>query len=230
MKKMICLLILCAMLFTGAMAEGLLNVSGSGTVYMTADRVSATMGVTMTGEDVGKTQKKVNEILNAICAALAEAGLEESSISTNSIYIYPQYDYSSNVQKLVGYNISSSINVLTSDIDNIGRYIDAAFAAGANTFDSISFSATDTAAAKKQALEIAVANAMEKAGVIAATSGRELGELKSISEGTENYYVYENNAGDARVYADKVEAAAGTSVHAAQISVSAEVQLSYELR
>lgn len=232
MKKLICVCMILALICAGALAEGVLNVSGTGTVYMTADRVSATMGVTMTGEDVAEMQREVNATLNTICAALTEAGLEENEISTNSIYIYPQYDYSENVQKLVGYSISSSINVTTDDVDSIGEYIDAAFAAGANTFDSISFSATDTAEAKKQALEIAVQSAMEKAEVIANAVGGALGELKAVSEGDAGMYsnVYEDNAGDARVYAEKAIAGSGTSVHAAQISVTANVQLTYELR
>ena len=234
MKKLICTLMVLALVCAGALAEGVLNVNGSGTVYMTADRVSATMGVTMTGEDVAQMQSEVNARLNTICAALAEAGLAESDISTNSIYIYPQYDYSENIQKLVGYSISSSINVTTDDVDSIGAYIDAAFAAGANTFDSINFSATDTADAKKQALEMAVQSAMEKAEVIAAAAGGVLGELKAVSEGEANLYsnayAFEESLGGVRMYADKVEAAAGTSVHAAQISVTANVQLTYELR
>lgn len=232
MKKLICVCMILALVCAGALAEGVLNVSGTGTVYMTADRVSATMGVTMTGEDVAEMQSEVNATLNTICAALTEAGVEENEISTNSIYIYPQYDYSENVQKLVGYSISSSINVTTGDVDSIGEYIDAAFAAGANTFDSISFSATDTAAAKKQALEIAVQSAMEKAEVIANAAGGALGELKAVSEGDAGMYsnIYENSVGDARVFEEKALAGAGTSVHAAQISVTANVQLTYELR
>ena len=231
MKKMISMALIIMLLCGAAMAEGVLNVRGSGTVYMTADLVRVTMGVSRTGDDVAEIQREVNARINAICAELTAAGLDESAISTSSIYIYPQYDYSGEIQKLVGYTINSSINVITEDIDNIGKYIDAAFAAGANTFDSISFSASDTAEAKKQALEIAVKNAMEKAEVMAGASGSALGELKSVSEGDASYYTYEDNAGDTRLYAAKTEAAAsGTSVYAAQISVTADVQLTYELR
>ena len=231
MKKLAVWTLVLALICGAALAEGVLNVRGSGTVYIAADLVRVTMGVSRTGDDVAEIQRDVNERINAICAALTAAGLDESAISTSSIYIYPQYDYSGEIQKLVGYTINSSINVCTGEIDSIGKYIDAAFAAGANTFDSISFSASDTAAAKKQALEIAVKNAMEKAEVMAAASGCALGELKSVSEGDANTYYYEDNAGDTRVYAAKTEAAAaGTSVFAAQISVTADVQLTYELR
>ena len=68
--------------------------------------------------------------------------------------------------------------------------------------------------------------------VIANAAGGALGELKAVSEGDAGMYsnVYEDNAGDARVYAEKAIAGSGTSVHAAQISVTANVQLTYELR
>lgn len=229
MKKIFSLILILVLLCACALAEGTLNVTGNGTVYIPADTVNVTLGVNMTGSDIAKMQREVNERINAICQQLAEAGLAENAISTNSIYIYPQYDYSSDIQRLVGHNITSSINISTNDVDNIGKYIDIAIEAGANTFDSINFSASDTTAAKLQALEIAVKNAMGKAEVMAAACGGALGELKTVSEGSESYY-YEDNAGDARMYAVKEEAAAGTSVYAAQISVSASVSLTYELR
>ena len=120
---------------------------------------------------------------------------------------------------------------MTADIENIGTYIDIAFAAGANTFDSISFSVKDDSAARKEALELAVQNAREKAEVIAMAAGKQLGEIEQISEASYQEYSYESNDGANIAYA-KEAAAAGveTTVRAAQVSVSAKVEISYELQ
>ena len=187
MKRIIAIALMMIMLLgCGALAEGTLNVTGSGTVYVAADRVSASLGISISGEDLAELQNQANERMSAICQALLDAGLEGSNISTNYLYISPRYDYSGEMEKITGYSISNSLTILTDDIDSIGSYIDAAFAAGANTFDSINFTTKDESAAQRKALELAVADAQGKAEVIAAASGRSLGDILTISQGEED--------------------------------------------
>lgn len=234
MKRIFALLIALVLCCSAALADSELNVKGIGTVYMDADRVSAQMGVRLNGSDVGELQRQANEIVKNICDSLEKAGLDEKDISTSSIYLYPQYDYSGDTENIVGYTISNSLTVDTRDIDKIGEYIDVAFAAGANTFDSISFSVKDDSAARKQALELAVQNAREKAEVIAAAAGKELGEIECISEDSQADYYYDASRNDGLnvVYAaESAEAQdVSTTVRAAQVSVSAKVEISYKLK
>ena len=230
MKRIFAVLLALAMLFAAALAEGDLHVTGTGTVYMEADRVSVQMGVRFSGEDVALLQQQANETVRNICDSLEAAGLDKKDISTANIYLYPQYDYSGETEKIVGYTINNSLSVVTADIENIGTYIDIAFAAGANTFDSINFSVKDDSAARKQALELAVQNAREKAEVIAMAAGRQLGAIEQISEGSQQDYYYTANDGLNVAYAKETAAeGAATTVRAAQVSVSAKVEISYEL-
>lgn len=232
MKRIIAIALMMIMLLgCGALAEGTLNVTGSGTVYVAADRVSASLGISISGEDMAELQNQANERMSAICQALLDAGLEGSNISTNYLYISPRYDYSGEMEKITGYSISNSLTILTDDIDSIGSYIDAAFAAGANTFDSINFTTKDDSAAQRKALELAVADAQGKAEVIAAASGRSLGDILTISQGEEDDYSYYNStAGSGMLYKEAAAMdGAATTVRAAQIKVSAQVQISYAL-
>lgn len=232
MKRIIAIALMMIMLLgCGALAEGTLNVTGSGTVYVAADRVSASLGISISGEDLAELQNQANERMSAICQALLDAGLEGSNISTNYLYISPRYDYSGEMEKITGYSISNSLTILTDDIDSIGSYIDAAFAAGANTFDSIDFTTKDDSEAQRKALELAVADAQGKAEVIAAASGRSLGDILTISQGEEDDYSYYNStAGSGMLYKEAAAMdGAATTVRAAQIKVSAQVQISYAL-
>lgn len=233
MKRIIAIALMMIMLLgCGALAEGTLNVTGSGTVYVAADRVSASLGISISGEDLAELQNQANERMSAICQALLDAGLEGSNISTNYLYISPRYDYSGEMEKITGYSISNSLTILTDDIDSIGSYIDAAFAAGANTFDSIDFTTKDDSEAQRKALELAVADAQGKAEVIAAASGRSLGDILTISQGEEDDYSYYNSTAGSGMYMREESAmdGAATTVRAAQIRVNAQVQISYELK
>ena len=82
---------------------------------------------------------------------------------------------------------------------------------------------------EKDALKKAVQDAREKAEVIAEASGEEIDSVVTISENEQ--YSYYNT--DSRAYIMKSESAdagAGTTVRAAQINVSADVQITYRLK
>ena len=234
MKKM--LLIALALLFcSSALAdEGRLAVSGSGTVYLEADQVSATLGVMLSGKDLSKVQAEVNETVARVCEALESAGLEEKNITTNYIYVNPRYDYGSSrsdEQELVGYTVNNSLLIITTDTDAIGRYIDIAFEAGANTFDSIRFSVQDDREARDKALELAVQDACRKAEVIAAASNRNIEGILEINEGSMNTSYNGASASDKLwTYTEAAAASVDTTVRAAQVSVNANVQIIFEIK
>lgn len=216
------------MLGCGALADVTLNVTGSGTVYMEADLATASLGVYLQGEDLETLQQEANATIAAICDALQTAGLDAKDISTNYIYINPRYDYSEMTERLVGYSVNNSLTIRTGDLDRIGAYIDAAFAAGANSFDSINFTVSDDTQARMQALELAVQDAHAKAEVIAKASGKQLMGMISISEGVQTDY-WNNSVSGSVMRAESMDAAAGTTVRAAQVKVTAEVQVSYDM-
>ena len=134
MKKMFAMLLCLAILALGtgaALAEGTkLTVSGSGTVLVESDLAVVTVGVREASTDVLVAQSTVNEKIAAIKQSLLDAGAKESEINTDSINIYANYDYSDNTEVIVGYTANNTLSVRTTDIDNVGALIDAAFAAG----------------------------------------------------------------------------------------------------
>lgn len=210
----------------GAMAEeGVLTVQGNGAVHMDADRATITVGVREIADDVMAAQSLVNEKIDAILKQLTDMGVNMQDIYTDSINIYPKYDYSASEEKIVGYTAYNSISATTDDIDNVGTYIDAAFAAGANTLDNVVFSASDSQDAAYQALELAVKDASEKAKVLAEAAGMQLGGIVEIEE--QSSYSY--NSPTFRYAAPSADSAAGTQVIASQLQLSATVSVKYEL-
>ena len=149
-----------ALLCSAAFAEGAsLTVQGAGVVFVDADRATISLGVRETGTQLADVQSLVNEKMDSVIAALKDKGVSMEDISTNTIGIYPNYDYSTDVELIVGYTAYNSLYVTISDVENAGAYIDAAFAAGANNLDNVTFFASDTTEAGRQALTLAVENA-----------------------------------------------------------------------
>ena len=228
MKKLFVLFIALVMLLTAAavQAESKISVSGTGEIRVSADTAVISLGVSARDKDVLKAQQKVNESIAAIRAALTEQGVSEENINTEFINIYVTYDYRDDQEEVEAYNASSTLAIKVTEMDKVGALIDAAFSAGANTLNGISFSASDTSEAKAEALREAVADAKNKADVLAEASGLKITGIESLSE--DGVYSYENNVGNVYAKMAVAEAAdAGTVVQAAKLIVSASVSITY---
>ena len=235
MKKLLVLLTCVALLALcagPALAEGegtKLSVSGNGTVLVESDLAIVTVGVREASADVLVAQASVNEKIAAIKQALLDAGVQETEINTDSINIYANYDYSDNTEVIVGYTANNSLSVRTTDIDNVGALIDAAFAAGANTLDNVQFTVQDDSEAREQALTKAVEDARRKADVLAAAAGMQVTAIESIAES--GVYTYDSMRNFAQMDAAATEGSgAGTLVQAALVSVDASVLMDFILQ
>ena len=226
-KRIIALAMAAMLLLVGtALAEGTMTVQGVGTVKVDADRVIISMGVREVAPDVSKAQGSVNEKIASVIEAMRGMGVDIDAITTSGLGVYPNYDYDSEGSETVtSYTAYNTIIVSLSDVNNSGAYIDAAFAAGANSLDYVDFAADDTADAADKALTLAVENAQDKAMVLAKAAGVTLGGIVEIREGSANGY----DSND--LYAKSVEedAGSGTEVLASKQSVTATVSVTFSV-
>lgn len=233
MKRILGMVLALVMILSfSAMAEAdgetSLKVRGTGVVSVTADQVRVVLGVRETSTDALEVQSTVNRKINAIYDALIEAGVASKDIATESLYIYANYDYSGEVEQLTGYTATNTISITTTDIGKMGEYIDISFQAGANTLDTVDFSSKNNAEAKKEALQLAVQNAYEKAQTIADAAGMSIAWVKMFDETTENYYYNDSGA----LYSNaRAETAAdgATRLQASNLQVQASVVVEFEL-
>lgn len=232
MKKLIAIIaaLVLALSAATALADTKITVNGTGEVRVSADTAIISLGVNARDKDVLKAQQKVNETIAAIWAALIDKDVKEENINTDFINIYPLYDYSGDQEQLSAYNASSTLAIKVTDMESVGALIDVCFAAGANTLNGISFSASDTEEAKTEAMKKAVADAKNKAEILAEASGLKITGIENITEG--GVYSYQNNIGNvyARGMDDVVEEAddSGTVVQSAKLIVSASVSITFE--
>lgn len=206
-----------------------LTVTGEATVTLPADMAVVTLGVQENAADVREAQSAVNGKIAAVRAALVELGIDNADVSTDSLYIYANYDYSdSSDGRIVSYHASNTLRVIVRDVNNAGAAIDAAFAAGANTLDNVSFCASDDSAARDQACRQAVEAAMHKASVVAEAAGMQLGSISNISVGQGYDYYDAGNYARAEAALDSA-AGAPTDIQSSGVLVSASVTITCHL-
>jgi uncharacterized protein YggE len=159
------------------------SVSGTGRVELAPDRASFTVGVQTMAPTVAGALQENNTRAVAIIAALKKLGATDREIRTSQVSIYPQQEQQGRVPKVVGYQVSNSITVTREDPAAVGKFLQAAVDAGANTVSGVSFGVSDPARGRDAALQSAMADARTKAEVLARAAGRTLGRVLAIAEG-----------------------------------------------
>ena len=232
MKKLIAVFLSIVLILAAAaaFADTRIAVNGTGEVRVSADTAVISLGVNARDKDVRKAQQNVNETIAAIRAALIDAGVKEENINTDFINIYAIYEYTEDQEQISAYNANSTLAIKVTEMESVGSIIDVCFAAGANTLNGISFSASDTTEAESDAMKKAFADAKTKAEVLAEAAGLKIKGIEVISEG--GVYSYTNTVGN--MYAkgfdvEEVEAdIGGTVVQSAKLVVSASVSITIE--
>ena len=231
MRRIVALFFVLVMVLgiSSALAEQTITVNGSGETLVTADTAVVSVGVNVRKKDALEAQAAANEVIASIRAALAEAGLKEEDISTGYINLYAVYDYSKDVEEIVAYSANSSLAIKVTDMGRVGEVIDLAFGAGANTLDGVSFSVADDTEARKESLKAAVADAKEKAAILAEAAGLGEIEILKIEEGSVFSYDSGVNNFSRKVYGEAAMDSP-TVVQAAKICVSAGVIVTFRAK
>jgi uncharacterized protein len=172
----------------GASREGALwqtiSVSGVGHVTLTPDRGSFTAGVQTVGPTAAAAIQENATRMTAMLAALRRAGAGDRDLRTTGLSIYPQQgSQPGHAPKILGYQVSNNVTVTRDDPSTIGKLLEAAADAGANSVSGVSFTVSDPARGREAGLQAAFADARAKAEVLARAAGRTAGRALAIMEG-----------------------------------------------
>lgn len=164
--------------------EGAISVSGEGRAFAVPDIAEINLGVS-TGRQAtaAAAMAKLQASMDAVVNAVKSQGVEDKDIRTESYWLSPVYDYVDGRQIPRGFEANQSVRVKVRDIDNASAVIEAGTSAGSNQVGSINFTMDDPEELRSRAREEAIAEAKEKAKVLADQLGVRLGEIKSFSEG-----------------------------------------------
>lgn len=207
-----------------------LSLTGHGTVTIEPDTAAVFFGVSIEDETLSTAQGEATATMTAILAAVTDAGIVERDVQTVDYWVDILYDYDDDgtVSRIIGYQVSNTVNVTVRDLASVGDILDAVVAAGANTVYGISFYVEDTTAAASQARTAAVADAIAKAEDIATAAGLRVSRIVSIYESSSpppapmDYdYAVAESAGSA---GSSVPVQAGTTEISADIDVVFELE------
>ena len=162
----------------------LVGASGQATVSVKPDQAKLDVGVVT---QAATAQDAAAQNASQVAAVLAQlqtvlgSGTDIKTIgySLSAVYRYPQ----GAPPVLTGYMASNTVEVTMTDLSLIGRTIDAASQAGANSVQGLQFSVRDEEPVRQQALGLATKQAKAHAQAIASGIGASLGAVVLAQEG-----------------------------------------------
>lgn len=203
-----------------------INVTGQGRVFGKPDTLTLNLGVAIVRSTVSAATAEAAARAEAIIDALKANGVAEADIQTANYAIWPEYDYTGETQRLVGYRVSNDLTVKIRDLDKAGDLLDAATAAGGNdvVVNGLAFSIEDNAALLELARTAAWNDAEAKAEQLARLAGVNLRGAVSITESISYDYP--------PVYFEQTSLADGgasTPIEAGQQEVSVVIQVVFSI-
>jgi uncharacterized protein len=161
-----------------------ISVSGEGKVSAVPDIASLSFGVQTGRQTTAQAaMEKLSNDMNAVMDAIKAKGIEEKDIRTESLNLFPAYDWDEGTRVDKGFEASQSLRVKVRDLAKIGDVLTAATSAGANQAGGVNFTIDEPEDLQNEARDEAIANAKEKAEELADELGVKLGKLRGFNEG-----------------------------------------------
>lgn len=146
-----------------------MTLTGQGKVTASPDTAVIRLGVETIGTDLAAIQSQNALASQAVLDALHRMGLADVKTVQYTVEKYYEYENGTPVHR--GYVVRNILEIRTKDISQLGAIIDGAVNAGSNVVDLITIEVSNPDYYYRQALNMAIADAIGKAESISANLG-----------------------------------------------------------
>lgn len=224
----------------GVPASNTITVSGHGEAVSVPDIATFTFSVVSEKSTVAAAQEDATAKANATTEYLKSVGVAEKDIQTSNYSINPQYDYiqsactngycPSGRQVLRGYEVRQTTTVKVRDTAKAGDLLAGVGSKGATEVSGLNFTFDDPSKVQDEAREEAIADAKEKADVLAKQLGVSLVRVTAFYESTGGYPVPMAYGMGGMANQAKDMMATAPTISVGENKVSNDVTITYEIR
>ncbi len=228
---------------TGVPASNTISISGQGEVFAVPDMGEFSVTVREDADTVAEAQEAATEKINAVLAYLDEAGVEEKDIKTVSYNVNPKYEWiqercvegicPGGKQNLVGFEVYQMVSVKVRDTKKAGELLSGVGSRGASEVSGLSFTIDDEDELRAEAREMAIAEAQEKAEMLASELGVTLVRVVGFYEESGGYpppmYAY-GRGGETMALMNDAKVESAPELPAGENKITSSVQITFEIR
>ncbi|MGN7736480.1 SIMPL domain-containing protein [Ensifer sp. 22564] len=207
-------------------------VAGEGRATVAPDMAVLQLSVVKDAKTAREALDANNKSMAEVLKALQDGGIADRDLQTSGFMLNPQYNYPTNTDggnrppELIGYQVTNGVSVRVRDLAKLGEVIDKSVTLGVNQGGGVQFTNDKPEAVITEARKAAVADAVEKAKVLAEAAGVSIGKILNISEqGFRPEPIPMMRAGTAKEYAaDAVPVATGENSYNVTVNVTFEIK------
>ncbi len=205
-----------------------LSVTGKGQTNAAPDVAYLNLSVETLAKSASQAVKENAEKTNKVMETIKGQLGEKDKVSTAGYNLSPVYEYNNQTNKseFKGYRASNRIIVEAHNLEEIGTIIDSTTEAGLNKIENLSFETTRRNEYRREALVAAVEDAKTTAQTLAKAAGVNIIKILQLSPSYDYVTpVYRDYA----LSKESVAAAPPTPIEPGEISISASVNIVFEI-
>ena len=231
MLRLFCVVLLLGMGTFAAADEQVrtITVNGTGTAEVAPNRATLRMSIVARDATLAVAQKAAADVTNKVLKMTDRMDIDRDQVDTTGASVRPDYRWNRDTeeQELRGYIAERQIAVEIDDLEKLGAVIEGAVEAGVNQVSPPQLDSSKRKQTHREALRAAAEDARANASQLAEALGASLGQVISISSGSDAPrppVPYAANMRSMAAESDVVE-----SYNAAELSFNAAVTVVFEL-
>jgi len=158
-----------------------IHVTGVGEVQVVPDMARLTVEVRREGEDAAALKRELDDVTAAILELTDELDIERRDVTAAAVNVYPRYRRREDEQVPAGVIARRTVEVTLRNLEDLGTLINGALTRGANGVNGVALDASNRPELERQALDLAIDDAVRTARQMAERFEVGLGPLVDAS-------------------------------------------------
>src|SRR5262245_17268446 len=163
--------------------ERTVSVSATGSVAAEPDLATISTGVVSEADTAREALTRNTATMAKVIDGLKALAISAQDIRTTAVNVEPRYrDAKDQAPSVVGYQVINQVRITARQLQRLGEVLDHVVSLGVNQIGGIAFEVSKAEELKDEARQAAMANALRRAKLYAASAGAEIGQVLTISE------------------------------------------------
>lgn len=207
-------------------AVPMIVTTGEAVVRRAPDVAYLTLAVESRAKSPRDAQRQNADAMTGVQKQLTAAGIPKDALKTQGLWLEQEFDFAGGKRTPRGYVARNTLEVRLDDVARAGEVADAVVQGGATSLNGIRFDLKDRAAAEREALRQAVADARGRADAAASGAGRAVDRILKIEDSRAEVAPPRPML----MRADAASSAAQTTVEPGQIEIRSHVTLTVSMK
>jgi hypothetical protein len=166
-----------------AQQERTVSVSATGSVVAEPDLAMISTGVVSEADTAREALSRNTATMAKVIDGLKALGISAQDIRTTSLNVEPRYRSAKDqAPSIVGYQVVNQVRITARELKRLGEVLDQIVGLGVNQIGGIAFEVSKAEELRDEARKMAMANALRRARLYAASAGADVGAVLMISE------------------------------------------------